>query len=207
MASAPHRTLPRRPTVAGAVAFYWEGRSDGDHDLAPGVPRLEVPDGLGGVAQWEGTVEEGGDGAVVGESGEALEAGVVLLVHDHGQALGDEGVQQRGVHLTAHAGAPGGAVLAADDNQRPGRGKGVSQSLDGRDAADVQDDVERARAVGEVLLRVVDDVRGAQVVDKAELVRAGDTGDGRAGCGGQLDGVRADAAGRADDEDGLSGPY
>jgi hypothetical protein len=49
--------------------------------------------------------------------------------------------------------------------------------LDRRDAADVQDDVEDACAVGEVLLRVVDDLGGAEVVDESQLAGAGDSGD------------------------------
>lgn len=44
-------------------------------------------------------------------------------------------------------------------------------------------------------------------MDESELAGAGDSDDGRARCDGELDGVGADAAGGADDQDGLAGRH
>ena len=55
-------------------------------------------------------------------------------------------------------------------------------------------------AVGEVLAGVVEDVVGAEGAHEVELRGAGHAGDLRPGGLGELDGVAAHAAGRADDE-------
>ena len=71
----------------------------------------------------------------------------------------------------------------------------------------VQDEVVALAPPGEVLLRVVDDVIGADGADQLQLARAAHAGDFRAGRPGDLDGERADAAARSHDQDLLTRGY
>lgn len=88
------------------------------------------------------------------------------------------------MHLATQAGTPPRVTLAADDGH---------------------DDVEGAGVVGEVLLRVVDDILGVQVHDELGFAGAGDAGHDGAPGGGYLDRVGSGAARGADDKGGLPG--
>jgi hypothetical protein len=70
-------------------------------------------------------------------------------------------------------------------------------------AGGVHDEVPPPGPVGDVLAGVVDDLVGADRTDQLQLGGAGDPGHPRAGRLGQLDRVRADPAGRPDDQDPL----
>ena len=66
------------------------GASDGDDDLPAGVALLHVPDGVGGLAQRVGPVDDRRHLARLDELGEHEQVGCVLRDYDRDQPLRDE---------------------------------------------------------------------------------------------------------------------
>ena len=131
---------------------------------------------------------------------------MVLLVDEALEALPDDQRQHQRSELTLdEAAGPSSTALAAGEHERPGRCQRTAQPPDAVASADVDDQVVAGGAVEEVLCRVVDHVVGADRAHHVDLGRAGHAGDDAAERLGQLHGVGADTAGRADDEHPLSG--
>jgi hypothetical protein len=73
--------------------------------------------------------------------------------------------------------------------------------------ADVEEDVAALPAPGETLLRVIDDLVGADRAEEVHVPRAGHGGDARPERPGDLDGERPHAAARSVDQHPLPGPH
>jgi hypothetical protein len=98
---------------------YDLGASDGDDELAAGVAVLHLPDGLGGLAQRVGLVDDRRHLAGLDEPGEHEQVGRVLRAHDRGQPLPHEPRQHRCPQAAIESSEPPAAGLAPDDDQRP----------------------------------------------------------------------------------------
>src|SRR5580693_9433949 len=98
-----------------------------DDDLALGVAVSQVLDGLGGLAQRVGPVDDGPDLARLDEVGERLEVLRVLRADERGQRLAGERGEHQGAELTVASAEPSSAVLRPDDDERPARGQGPAE--------------------------------------------------------------------------------
>ena len=94
---------------------------------------------------------------------------------------------------------------AAVEHEGPLRGERPAQPGERQVAHVVEDHVVPRRPVGEVLRRVVDDVRGAERAHQLDVARAAHPGDLGAQRRRDLDGVRADPAAGPVDEHPLAG--
>src|ERR1700691_388434 len=77
-----------------------------DDDLALGVAVPQVPDGLGGLAQRVGPVDDRPDLAGLDEVGERLEVLRVLGADERGQRLAGERGKRQGAELTVASAEP-----------------------------------------------------------------------------------------------------
>jgi hypothetical protein len=135
----------------------------------------------------------GGDLAGLDQLGDPLEVGGAFLGDEQRQALPHHRREQRPAQLPAHAGEAAG-VLTADEDGRPTRLESSPEPRQGRTAADVEDQVVVAGAVGEVIAGVVEDVVGTEGGHEIDLGRAADPGDLGSQLLGDLHGVTADAS-------------
>ena len=122
--------------------------------------------------------------------------GAKPLAHEHR-------LQRRAEDLALEAAEPPSAPFASDDHERPLRCEGAPQVRQRAVSTRVEDQVVRFRAVCEVLARVVDDMVGADRQDEVGLRRAAHAGHIGSERLRQLDGERAHASCRADDQDAL----
>ncbi len=125
------------------------GGVDGDHDLSAGPSVDQVPDGGGRLVEREGPVDDRGDVTCCNVLDEHGEVGMVLGADPRpAEVLADERGQQRGAQHAVGAAEPPTAALATDDRQPPRWREGTPQAGQPGVAADVEDLVVAAAAVG-----------------------------------------------------------
>src|SRR5205814_6402326 len=91
-------------------------------------------------------------------------------------------------------------TFATHDDEGPLQGEGAAESGEKAVPADVEDQVIAIHTVGEVLLRVVDDMVGADGADEIDLPSAAHAGDLRSEGLRKLNRVGSDASGGPDDQ-------
>src|SRR5207244_2077163 len=114
--------------------------------------------------------------------------------------LADERGQQERPELTVDAAEPPSTGLTSDDDEPAPGGERAPEMREPTVAPDIEDHVVAVLAVCEVVAGVIDDVIGAEGSDRVHLRGAAYTGHlGSEGLG-DLDGERAHASRRADDQ-------
>ena len=128
--------------------------------------------------------------------------GCAMNVHE---ALTHEKRHDHGAELAVDASRPTTAVFAADDDQRAVGGEHATECRHRTVAPDVENKVVAPVAVGDVGLRVVDHMIGAERAHHVDLLGARHAGNVRSEGLRDLHGKRPDAPRRSDDQHALSG--
>src|SRR5215204_2332011 len=127
---------------------------DGEHDFAARVALLEVAYGLVGLAQRISPVDDGRELAGLYQVFEHHKVLMALLGHEAKQLLLREARANRGEYLALKAAEPAVSAFAADDDESASRLECPAQLRQGPPSRRVEDQVELARAVSEVLTGV-----------------------------------------------------
>ena len=165
---------------------------------------FQLPHGVRGLLERVGPVKRRVQLARFDELGQPLEVLSAFAGQQRDEPLPDERRQEGPPDLAGHP-EDGAGVLAADEDGGAARGERTSELADGGVTGDVEDEVPAASAVGPVVVRVGENVVGADGADVVGLEGTADAGDVGSKCVGDLDRVAADAPGRTCDEDRLSG--
>src|SRR3712207_6456308 len=145
--------LPRTP-----VNRPFRFASDGDDDFPLSLPFCQIPDGLWGLGERVGPVD---DRFELPGFDELLKEDQVLAVlprHERPQLLVHEPGQYRRPKLAIGASEPPPSPFAPHDDEGSLRGEGATEVRQRRVPPDVQDQVVAPLALGEGLPRVVDDM-------------------------------------------------
>ena len=165
----------------------------------------QVLDGRRSVCQGIALADDGRHRARLDEPGQEPEVLRALGRHDAHEPLADKHGQQRRAERAFKTARQPPSAFPADDRERSLRHQGPPQQRQRTVAGGVDDDVVAPPPVGDAVPGVVDDLVRADRPDEVGLRRAAHTGDVRPECLGELDGVRDDTAGRADDQHALPG--
>ena len=180
------------------------GRIDRDRGLASSVARADVVERLGGLAQRKAAVEHRRDLAGFDQLREVEQAFMAHLHEEVAEGLAPELEQHLALDDPTATGHPRLVEAAAVRHQHPGRREGTAQVGQRVVRHVVEDEVVLLAALGEVFLRVVDDVVRADRADQLHVPRADDRGHLGAEGLGDLDREGADAARGAVDQDLLA---
>src|SRR5215212_7977103 len=181
--------LPRTP-VNRPSGFA----SHGDDDFPLSVPFFQIPDGLWGLGERVGPVDDRGEPAGFDELLEEDQVLAVLPCDERPQLLVHEPGQYRRPQLAIGASEPPSSTFAPDDDEGSLEGEGAPETRQRRVPADVQDQVVALLSGGEVLARVVDDSIRPDRANHVHLLGAAHAGDVRAERLGDLHGKGAHAA-------------
>jgi hypothetical protein len=178
---------------------------DRDDDLAACVSCFDVLQSRRGVRQWVGPVDDGEQGAGVDQFGDGDQVRPVPVGRDHRDLLADEQVDDgRAEDAADRADDVAGGSAPVDDHD-PGRGGGAAEIPQAPVSDVVQDDVVANCAIGEVIRRVVDHVRGAERPHHVAVPGAAHAGDLGTECGRDLDGKSPNPSRGAVHQDPLPG--
>src|SRR6267378_1089562 len=177
-----------RKTVANAP----NPASNGDDDLSPRVPLFDVPDGLGGVLQRIGSVDDGRDLPGFKQLLQKDQVFLLELRDEETEPLAHEQREDDRPESAIH-GSDQTAAASSDHDVRPDRGESTPARQKGMRPAQIEDDVESLPTFGEVLPGVVDDTIGTDRSDQVQVPGAGRGGHVRSECFGNLHGERAHA--------------
>src|SRR5215469_3194710 len=191
-----------------ALAAYAKVRaSDREDDLPRGMARLLVADRRAKVVEWIPPVDDGRQPAVLDELSERHQRRFFRLASHHirrRDSRRHEGRQrERADHVTG--GLQPAASRTADHNEPPVASNDPAVRRDRTAARDVDDYVEAAAGLRNVLGDVVDDVIRADGPDQLGVARAAGTGDRGAQSPRDLNGMRSDAPGGPGDQHLVAG--
>ena len=166
----------RRPSrrLAGPCAFVRN-----DHDFPSSVPFFQVADRSRGLAQRITPIDDGRHLAGLHEPGQESQVLLVQVREKHDELLAHEWRQHERLDRTIHRRDP--VPLRSSDDDHGAAGSQNPPQRKQRVIADiVQDQVITLAALGEILLRVIDDVIRPDGADQVQVSRAAYTGDLRA---------------------------
>src|SRR5919202_2757554 len=154
--------------------------SHGDDDFPLSVPFFQIPDGLWGLGEWVGPVDDRFELASLDELLKENQVLAVLPCDERAQLLLHEPGQYRRPQLAICASEPPPSPFAPDDDEGSLRREGAPEARQRRVPAEVEDQVIAPLALGEVLARVVDDMIRPDRANHLHLLGTANSGNVRA---------------------------